>query len=45
VAAIITYGYDQSRIQALFNVAGMEPALLERLTQEEARSLLERARG
>lgn len=45
VAVIISYGYDQSRIQALFNVAGMEPALLERLTQEEAQTLLERVRG
>lgn len=44
VGAVITYGYDQSRIQALFNVAGMEPALLERLTQQEAENFIKQVR-
>lgn len=44
VGAVITHGYDRYRAQALYNVAGMEPALLERLTVEEARGMLETIR-
>jgi len=44
VGAVITHGYDRYRALALYNVAGMEPALLERLTVEEARALLEELR-
>ncbi len=44
VGAVITHGYDRYRTLALYNVAGMEPALLERLTVEEAKSLLEAIR-
>ena len=40
VGAVITYGFDRYQALALYNVAGMEPALLERLTAEEARRLL-----
>jgi hypothetical protein len=40
VGAVITHGYDRYQALALYNVAGMEPALLERLTAEEARRLL-----
>lgn len=44
VGAVITYGYDAYREMALHNVAGMEPGLLRRLTQQEAESLLLQAR-
>ncbi|BDG17713.1 protoglobin domain-containing protein [Thermus brockianus] len=44
VGAVITHGYDRYRALALYNVAGMEPALLERLTVEEAREMLEAIR-
>ena len=44
IGAVIAYGYDRYRALALYNVAGMEPALLERLTVEEAKSLLEAIR-
>lgn len=44
VGAVITHGYDRYRALALYNVAGMEPALLERLTVEEARGMLEAIR-
>ncbi|WP_117236585.1 protoglobin domain-containing protein [Thermus sediminis] len=44
VGAVITHGYDRHQAMALYNVAGMEPALLERLTAEEARALLEALR-
>lgn len=44
VGAVITHGYDRYRALALYNVAGMEPALLERLTVDEARSMLEELR-
>ncbi len=48
VGAVITHGYDRYRALALYsaldNVAGMEPALLKRLTVEEALSLLEELR-
>jgi len=37
---VITLGFDRYQALALYNVAGMEPALLERLTAEEARRLL-----
>jgi len=37
-AAVIAF--DRYQALALYNVAGMEPALLERLTAEEARRLL-----
>jgi len=40
VGAVITLGFDRYQALALYNVAGMEPALLERLTAEEARRLL-----
>jgi len=44
VGAAITYGYDRYRALALYNVAGMEPTLLERLTVEEAKGILEAIR-
>ncbi|MCX7850790.1 protoglobin domain-containing protein [Thermus sp.] len=44
VGAVITHGYDRYRALALYNVAGMEPALLERLTVEEAKGMLEAIR-
>ncbi|WP_234553997.1 protoglobin domain-containing protein [Thermus caliditerrae] len=44
VGAVITHGYDRYRALALYNVAGMEPALLDRLTEEEAKGMLEAIR-
>lgn len=44
VGAVITHGYDRYRALALYNVAGMEPSLLDRLTVEEAKGLLETLR-
>ncbi|MGC8877009.1 protoglobin domain-containing protein [Thermus sp.] len=40
VRAVIAYGYDFFQKLALHNVVGMEPALLDRLSLEEARSFL-----
>lgn len=42
VSAIITFGYDEFRLKALFNVVGMEAALLHRLTTQEAEGMLGR---
>lgn len=44
VGAIITYSYDHAVVDALFNVAGMPPALLERLRDQEASTALNQAR-
>ncbi len=44
VGAVITHGYDRYRALALYSVAGMEPALLDRLTEEEAKGMLEAIR-
>lgn len=44
VGAIITLGYDQAVVDALYNVAGMPEALLRRLRDQEVASALERAR-
>ncbi|MDM7325310.1 MAG: protoglobin domain-containing protein [Thermus sp.] len=41
VATVITHGYERYHVLALYNVVGMEPALLKRLTLEEAREILE----
>lgn len=44
VGAIITYSYDHAVVDALFNVAGMPPALLERLRDQEVTDTLSSAR-
>lgn len=44
VGAIITAGYDQAVVQALFNVAGMPEALLRRLRDQEVAAALQVAR-
>jgi hypothetical protein len=44
VSSIITYGYDQAVISALFDVAGMPEALLRRLRDQEVASSLGPAR-
>ena len=45
VGAIITSGYDQAVIDALYNVAGMPEALLRRLRDQEVAAALDAARG
>lgn len=45
VGAVITYGYDHARAAALYNVIGMESALLDRLTHNEASEMLVKVRG
>jgi hypothetical protein len=45
VGAIITSGYDQAVVDALFNVAGMPEALLRRLRDQEVTEALESARA
>lgn len=45
VAAVITYSYDHAVVDALFNVAGMPPTLLERLRDQEVASTLSHARN
>lgn len=44
VGAIITSGYDQAVVDALYNVAGMPEALLRRLRDQEVSAALETAR-
>lgn len=44
VGAVITYSYDHAVVDALFNAAGMPPALLERLRDQEVSSTLSQAR-
>lgn len=44
VGAIITYGYDQAVVAALYNVAGMPEALLHRLRDQEVAAALAQAR-
>ncbi len=34
ISAIITYGYDSARVNALFDIIGMEESLLQRLTKQ-----------
>ncbi|HEX2807942.1 MAG TPA: protoglobin domain-containing protein [Kineosporiaceae bacterium] len=45
VGAIITCGYDQAVVAALYNVAGMPEALLRRLRNQEIAEALTVARG
>jgi hypothetical protein len=44
VGAIITYGYDQATVSALFDVAGMPETLLNRLRDQEITAALVAAR-
>jgi hypothetical protein len=44
VGAIITSGYDQAVVDALYNVAGMPEALLRRLRDQEVAAALDVAR-
>lgn len=44
VAAIITFGYDQAVVSALYTVAGMPEALLRRLRDQEVDAALTHAR-
>lgn len=45
VSAIITFGYDQAVVSALFEVAGMPEALLKRVRHQEVASSLAAARA
>jgi hypothetical protein len=45
VSAIITFGYDQAVVSALFDVAGMPEPLLRRLRNQEVASSLTKARA
>ena len=45
VGSVITYGYDQAVADALYNIAGMRPGLLERLRDQEVNEALGHARG
>ncbi len=45
VGAVITYGYDHARTDALFSVVGMDVGLLQRLTHDEAQVRLTKVRG
>lgn len=42
-SAIITYGYDSSRVSALYEIIGMEESLLQRLTQQTVEGSLGKA--
>jgi hypothetical protein len=44
LGAIITFGYDQAVVAALFAVAGMPEALLRRLRDQEVAAALAAAR-
>ncbi|WP_088312701.1 protoglobin domain-containing protein [Kineosporia sp. R_H_3] len=44
VASIITYGYDQAVVSALYSVAGMPEGLLRRLRDQEVESELAKSR-
>ena len=44
VAAVITFGYDQAVVSALFSVAGMPEPLLRRLRDQEVADVLADAR-
>lgn len=43
-SAVVVYGFDQAKADALREIIGMEPALLLRLAQQEAVNMLARAR-
>lgn len=45
VASIITYGYDQAVVSALFSVAGMPEGLLRRLRDQEVAAELDKSRA
>lgn len=45
VGAVISYGYDQAVLRALYEVAGMPPALLQRLQHREVMAALDEARA
>ena len=43
ISAIITYGYDSARVNALFDIIGMEESLLQRLTKQTVEKHLNQA--
>lgn len=43
ISAIITFGYDSARINALFDIIGMEESLLQRLTKQTVEKHLSEA--
>ena len=45
ISAVVVYGFDQAKATALREIVGMEPALLQRLAEQEATTMLERARA
>lgn len=44
VSAVVVSGFDHAKAKALNEIVGMEPALLLRLSKQEAATMLERAR-
>jgi hypothetical protein len=44
VGAVIAHGYDEAVVSAVYNVAGMQKALLERLRNQEVSAALQTAR-
>ncbi|MET7401270.1 protoglobin domain-containing protein [Dactylosporangium sp. NPDC005572] len=44
VGAVIAHGYDEAVASAMFNIAGMQKALLERLRDQEVSAALQAAR-
>jgi len=43
ISAIITFGYDSARVNALFDIIGMEESLLQRLTKQTVEKHLNEA--